>query len=274
MDTLLSLPFLSLLFLPTYFSTGTSLNLLFFYLTWSTLILSHSLLKVEFILTLAVRVVFFLLPAVVFLAFDTLVPSIATHVKYQGHAGLPLRNRRGESRRLAWVVLLSFVNVVLGVGAQCAMEYLFIDVLKIRSALKVTTTLPLPWAIGKDLVKGFATREVCLTLRSPTFANSWLGPQLQLSPCSAYVPESTRLPPPKLVPQHLLAIFSCCSLRSPVTLSPTRLPTDIPSSTRIPLSPSDLSPLPHPDLLGRALRLQRLQCSPVRSGPRRHGSPM
>ena len=47
MDALLSLPVLSVLFLPLGTSYGTSLNILFFYLTWSTLLLSHSALKVR-----------------------------------------------------------------------------------------------------------------------------------------------------------------------------------------------------------------------------------
>ena len=46
MDALFSLPLLSVLFLPTLTSTSTSLNILFFYITWSTLLLSHSALKV------------------------------------------------------------------------------------------------------------------------------------------------------------------------------------------------------------------------------------
>jgi hypothetical protein len=37
---------------------------------------------------------------------------------------------------------------------------LFTHVFKIRSALKITTTLPMPFSIAKDVVRGLVLREV------------------------------------------------------------------------------------------------------------------
>ena len=74
----LSLPLASVLFLPTMTSTGTSLNILFFYANWSLLLYTHSALTVELAGTLFVRLVFFLLPAYAFLLFDCAVPGLAS----------------------------------------------------------------------------------------------------------------------------------------------------------------------------------------------------
>lgn len=166
MDALFSLPALSFLIIPTFSSYSTSLNLLFFYLTWSTLILSHPPLKVEILGTLAVRVLFYILPSTLFLIFDGALPSAAVGLKAQGNVALPGNAAKGRWWRVA---LVSVGNMLLGVALQAGVEALFTEVLHIRSALKVTTTLPMPWAIAKDLVRGLLLREVrsaCLA-RSP-----------------------------------------------------------------------------------------------------------
>ncbi len=117
------------------------------------------------------RVLFFLVPSLLFLLFDTLVPTLAVKIKIQGSAALPTRvgggraSRRGRGKP-AWykVIGLSLFNVCLGVAVQSAIELLFTEVLHIRSALRVTTTLPMPWSIAKDVARGLMLREVC-TLR-------------------------------------------------------------------------------------------------------------
>ena len=160
MDALLNLPFLSVLLIPTFTSYSTSLNLLFFYLTWSTLILSHSALKVEFLGTLFIRLIFFLLPSYLFFLLDAALPGVLVNIKQHGDLAIATS---AEQKRGRWwkVLLLSTFNVVLGVALQTGIEFLFTHVLHIRSALKVTTKLPMPWGIAKDLVKGFVCREVC-----------------------------------------------------------------------------------------------------------------
>jgi hypothetical protein len=183
MDILLSLPVVSYFFLPSVSSYSISLNLLFFYLTWSTLILSHSAIRIEIIGTLAIRIIFFLAPSTLFLLFDSLIPSLAAPTKLQGASALPVppsssRRRRTTQRRIrnsasisssgadsgpyAWwkVVLLSTFNILLGTVLQAGVELLLTTYLRRKSALKVTTTLPLPWSIGKDLVRCFVLREL------------------------------------------------------------------------------------------------------------------
>ena len=161
LSTLISLPALSVLVIPTFGSYSTSLNLLFFYLTWSTLVFSHPPLKLELYGTLAIRLLFYVLPSLSFLAFDTFAPNAAVRLKEHGEEALPLSGERGR-KKLAKVVTLSLFNVLLGMGLQGGIEYLFTEVLHIRSALRATSAIPLPWGLAKDLVQGLFLREVSL----------------------------------------------------------------------------------------------------------------
>ncbi|KAL6253001.1 hypothetical protein RBB50_000720 [Rhinocladiella similis] len=160
-DAILGLPMLSFLLIPTFSSYSTSLNLLFFYLTWSTLVLSHPPLRVELVATLAVKTLFYLLPSTVFLLFDALLPSAAENLKALGDTALPFKNAsRRRTVRMLRVLGWSILNTLLGVGVQALVELLLTRVLLVRSALRVTTTLPLPFGILKDLAKGYLLREV------------------------------------------------------------------------------------------------------------------
>ncbi|KAI9673539.1 MAG: hypothetical protein M1829_004046 [Trizodia sp. TS-e1964] len=143
MDALLSLPFLSYLFAPSMGVYSTSLNLFFFYMTWATLVLSHPPVYIEVIGSLAIRVLFFLIPSTLFFLFDMLVPSLASSIKTQGPAALPTKGAR-----------------MFGVALQTGVEEFLIRVLHYKSALRVTTTLPYPWAIVKDVFRGMIVREV------------------------------------------------------------------------------------------------------------------
>lgn len=161
MDAFVSLPALSFLLIPAFSSYSTSLNLLFFYITWSTLVLSNPPLQVELVGTFAVRALFYLLPSLFFLAFDTCVPGASASLKALGPAALPLRNpTRAATRRLLATVGWSLFNTLLGILLQACTELLFTRVLSIRSALRVTTSLPMPWGIAKDLLRGYLLREV------------------------------------------------------------------------------------------------------------------
>ena len=161
LDALLSVPALSFLLIPTFSSYSTSLNLLFFYVTWSTLILSNSPLKVEVLGTLGVRVIFYLIPALAFLAFDGATPNFAAKIKEHGDAALPMGVEQGGKKGRWWkVALISAANVLSGLAIQSSVELLFTRVLHIRSALKISTSLPMPWAIAIDLIRGLFLREV------------------------------------------------------------------------------------------------------------------
>ena len=172
-EAFLSIPALSFLIIPTFSSYSTSLNLLFFYLTWSTLILSNPPLKVELFGTLAIRVLFYILPSLGFLAFDSAAPKVAIGIKEHGKDALPLSDEpQGKKNRWWKIALVSVGNTLLGVALQLAIELLFTQVLRIRSALKITTSIPLPWSITLDLLKGLLLREVyyrrtgCFVLRT------------------------------------------------------------------------------------------------------------
>jgi hypothetical protein len=155
-DTLLSVSALPLFF-SSYNSWSTSLNLLFFYITWSMLILSHSPLKIELIGSLIIRVLFFWVPALLFLLFDIGLPALAKTIKLQGARGL-----RSEARAAhrAKVVGWALLNTVLAVAVQGVIEYVFTDVVGARRALKVSSKLPLPGELMWGVFRGVLVREV------------------------------------------------------------------------------------------------------------------
>ncbi|KAF7588838.1 hypothetical protein BBP40_005085 [Aspergillus hancockii] len=161
MDALFSLPVLSLFLVPTISSYSTSLNILFFYMTWTTLVLSHPPLRVELFGTAAVRLLFFLLPSLLFFLFDIMTPSAAVVVKAQGESGLPSGNKRGKVRLkdlkvAGWAIL----NLCLGLATQTVIEEVLTSVFGMRSALRVSMKLPMPWEMVKDLLRGLLGREI------------------------------------------------------------------------------------------------------------------
>lgn len=166
MDAIFSIPVLSFLLLPGISSYSTSLNVLFFYMTWATLVLSHSPIKVEIVGTTAVRILFFLLPSVIFFLFDVLLPSAAVVLKAQGHAGLPAGKKGKSGMKEARIAFWAVFNLFLGIAIQGSLEYGLTKVLRVKSALKVSTRLPMPWDIVKDLVCGLLGREVSLVLNT------------------------------------------------------------------------------------------------------------
>ncbi|KAK2760734.1 hypothetical protein FQN54_001970 [Arachnomyces sp. PD_36] len=178
MDGLFSIPVLSFLLIPTVSSYSTSLNLLFFYITWSTLVLSHPPIKVELVGTAAVRVIFYLAPSILFFLFDVLLPSAAIVLKAQGKAGLPSGSRKRKNGKRAFKIAgWGVFNLFLSMAVQWALEYVLTKGIGVRSALKVSTTLPMPWGIAKDLLKGMVTREVLQYVihRYVLHSNSFIG---------------------------------------------------------------------------------------------------
>ena len=84
--------------------------------------------------------------------------SVAT--KEHGEVGVASTSEHGDKGRWKRVAGWSTLNVLLGVGLQAGVEVLLIHGLGVRSALKITTALPFPYAVAKDLVRVFAVREV------------------------------------------------------------------------------------------------------------------
>lgn len=153
----LPLPLLSFLALPVFGGTSTSFSLLFVYLTWSSLVFAHDPLSLEIYGTLAVRVLFFLLPSIAFLAFDCATPSLSKNVKAYGEKILP---SKASNERLPQIASVAIFNVLLSVATQAALELSFTEVFHLRSILKVTSFVPLPWTIFKDVLKGLALRGI------------------------------------------------------------------------------------------------------------------
>ncbi|KAJ9658381.1 hypothetical protein H2201_007821 [Coniosporium apollinis] len=157
--SLISLPALSFLALPTFSSWSTSLNIAFFSMTWFVLVVSNDQFYVEVLGILFIRAIFYILPSLLFLAFDCAVPSLATNIKAQGEVALPVRNEK-DKRKVLEVVGWSTFNVCLGVALQAAVELLYTEVFQMRSALKVPKTLPMPFSILFDLVTALAFRGI------------------------------------------------------------------------------------------------------------------
>lgn len=160
-DALFSLSFLSLFLVPFMSSYSTSLNFLFFWMTWSTLIFSHSALKVEMIGTIVVRLLCFGLPSTLMYLFDVIAPSVAVVIKSQGEAGLPGgRRQRNLKLKHFQVAGWSLLNMFLGLFVQALIEIIFVKVLRWRSALKISSRLPMPGSIIKHLLCGIILRGV------------------------------------------------------------------------------------------------------------------
>ncbi|EAQ87466.1 hypothetical protein CHGG_04085 [Chaetomium globosum CBS 148.51] len=155
MDILLSLPVASYFFSASLTSWSTSLNLLFFYMTWSTLVLTHSPLQIEILGITALRIAFWLLPSLLFLAFDTLLPSLAENIKCNGTSALPPR----DAKSLARLTGLALLNLALETAAEAGISLGLATLLK-TPVFRTATTLPLPWQMIKHIALLFTGREI------------------------------------------------------------------------------------------------------------------
>lgn len=152
LEAIISLSGLGLLYSSSWTSWST-LNLLFFYITWSTLLMTQSPLKIEVLGTLAVRLLFFWLPSLILLLFDILLPSISEGWKIQGARALPDKRR--------WkVAVWAMANMAISTGVQALVELFLVDVIAWKSVLKVKSTLPMPGEMAWDLLRAFLLREV------------------------------------------------------------------------------------------------------------------
>ncbi|KAL1306977.1 hypothetical protein AAFC00_005610 [Neodothiora populina] len=150
------LPMLSFLALPFFGSTSTTINLAFFWLVWTTFVWKYDPLEVEIYGTLAIRCLFFLLPSYLFLGIDALLPSLATSIKANGSKSLPLQNMTRSS--LAKITAVATANTLMAVALQGAFEYILTEYLHFRSGLRVSTFVPPPWSIAKDVLRALAMR--------------------------------------------------------------------------------------------------------------------
>lgn len=126
------------------------------------MVLSHNPLRVEVVGSFVIRVLCYVLPSSAMLAFDVSLPNLSGGWKSLGTDALPFTvndMRRKNVMRFGSVVFWSLVNIILGVLLQGLIEYVFEAYLGWPSAVRVTTTLPLPWGIFKDLLKGMLMRD-------------------------------------------------------------------------------------------------------------------
>ncbi|EGR53142.1 uncharacterized protein TRIREDRAFT_53859 [Trichoderma reesei QM6a] len=158
MDVLFSIPMISYFLGPALTSWSTSLNLLFFYMTWSTLVLSQPPLVVHTAGILAIRIVFFLLPSLATLLFDVSLPSLAEGIKHGGRSALPPRDAKSLSRLVGLVLLNMAILTAVEAGIDFAFTHFFFK----EPIFKTATTLPLPWQIFKHVLILLSARESLL----------------------------------------------------------------------------------------------------------------
>ena len=126
----------------------------------TTITWSHPPLLIEALCTLLARLAFYLLPSFLFLAYDLLFPSLSKPLKSHGALALPISALNTSTRaRLARYVGLATFNTLLSIVLQLAIELLFTSTpLPARSALRITSTLPAPWSLAKDLTRALIIR--------------------------------------------------------------------------------------------------------------------
>ncbi|CRL22687.1 Fatty acid hydroxylase [Penicillium camemberti] len=220
MDALFSIPIMSVFLIPVLSSYSTSLNLLFFYMTWSTLVLSHSRLRVEMFGTIAVRVIFYALPSILFFLFDILTPSAAVLIKAHGATGLPggRRRRKIHAKELK-IAGWGLFNLFLGIAVQGVLETVLVQTLGKRSALKVSLKLPMPFEIcrdlslamlGRELLSYFLHRYALHSRLSPTLArwhHTWYHSLSAPFPLTAHYDHPVPYLITKFIPTYMPAII-------------------------------------------------------------------
>lgn len=117
--------------------------------------LSHDQLTIEIYGTIAIRAICYVLPALAFLGFDLLFPQLSKNIKARGQRQLP---GQLNQRKLINAVGVALGNVALAILVQALLEYVVTNVFHLRSLVKVTSVVPLPWTIVTDLLKGLAIR--------------------------------------------------------------------------------------------------------------------
>jgi len=125
--------------------------------------MTYAPLQIEFFAPLVIRLLLYILPSTLFLAFDLLLPSLAVELKAQREYALPGRLGR---KKLAKVAAWSCFNILLGVTLQAAIEFIVTDVLRLRSILAIKggswslNHLPSPWTMVKNISEGLVLRNV------------------------------------------------------------------------------------------------------------------
>ena len=179
LSSILSLSALPLLL--SNYSLSTSLNLLFFHLTWSTLVLSHSTLTIELVGSLLIRALFFLLPTTFFLLLHASLPAVTESWKSSSRVKKSRSRRGGGGQGVLKLISVALANILLATLCQAAIEYLVVYALGRKSAVKIAKTLPSPAGALWDLLiaemmrEGLAYAIHRYLLHSHSKSSSWGG---------------------------------------------------------------------------------------------------
>jgi hypothetical protein len=103
---------------------------------------------------------FFLAPTLLFLAADNAVPSLTKSLKLQGIRSLGAERGLAKAKTNASTLLYAIGNIGLGIGIQGVVEYVLVELLHWKSALKISTTLPMPGELVWDMLRAFIAREI------------------------------------------------------------------------------------------------------------------
>ncbi|KAL3463311.1 hypothetical protein BJX64DRAFT_257515 [Aspergillus heterothallicus] len=157
----LTVPILSVFVMPILSEYSSRLNLLFFYMSWTTLVVSLRASRIEMLSTLITRIVCWIIPSCIFFIFDALAPGVAVKLKEGGESGLPSGSKKHRAiSRYIWkipgVCLLNFVGTYL---LQWVIELMF-DKFTFQRVVQVKIAVPLPWHIATDVILGLMLREV------------------------------------------------------------------------------------------------------------------
>jgi len=152
MDVLMGYFGLPALFGSTYFAS--SLNVLFFYMTWMTLVMSHPPLGIELLGSLVVRIIFYWMPTLLFILLELGMPGTSGDLKTR-------RGKRITADVLLSVGLITVMNQVIATGIQGLVYTLFTYIFTPKYPLfNIATTLPMPWNIVKHTLMVLSLREI------------------------------------------------------------------------------------------------------------------
>jgi Fatty acid hydroxylase len=125
---------------------ASSLNVLFFYLTWATLVLSYPPLQIELVGSLAVRVVFYWIPTLVFTVVEGLFPGPTSGWKIRKGQHVPGRDK-------FWIAVSGVTNhLIIVTAVQGLIQLTFTRLLHRGPIFNISTTLPMPWTILKHVL--------------------------------------------------------------------------------------------------------------------------
>ena len=133
---------------------ASSLNVLFFYMTWATLILSHPPLRIELLGSFAIRLIFYWIPTLIFTAFDNLMPGLSNDLKIR-------RGRLPSGRDQFWIGINALTNQIIATALQGLIHFAYSRLLMHKTPVfDIGTTLPMPWTLLTEILFIFSVREI------------------------------------------------------------------------------------------------------------------